>query len=588
MLYGHTKIELTDINTGEIEVYEDSNRITSFVTDILSNHPFGSAYRNTSIPVAKLFPAIPTLIGGIALYYDKMGVNSNFVPYAAPMSNPLKGYAQLNLSQNWTLGQSVSIDKNNVIDNTDPRHGIMSPRTTSLSDGYQFVFNFSPEKANGTIRTVCLVPHDGGHAMLGNDLSQDGNVNRSNAIKVLDSVEVNSSNLNNALICAIDPAENAAYAVYPSGTKSLKITKLIFPTNELGLNDTFHFPLTTYGSITYTTPGEDNLFDSTKNTSFVFDGDAENGFIWGFEKIGSGNNTRMKWMKISMQTLKAVFDCKVNGQFNSEEGLQKFTYSSGSFLIPSDTHHCGNYTHSLGSSYSNRNYIIVQKYNDTPYLYCIKGTGSDLYGVYKITLDSALESSVIRESVDADNNTIYVDSNIITIKRIDFAPWTDTTSVSLDFDGDFNNGASYSRDYYYYYTNTFVNNIGGTICYPRCYINGRNAESLEDRQEIWGDKEDMADENKKGIGEYLYPTTHTVTRTTTAYCPGFICFAKPNLYYGPFLLGFGYWTNDGTNTMRYTCGLPMNFLATVNDLSTPIYKDPNKSMQITYTIKKAP
>ena len=28
-LHGHTKIELTDVNTGEVEIYEDDNMVTN-------------------------------------------------------------------------------------------------------------------------------------------------------------------------------------------------------------------------------------------------------------------------------------------------------------------------------------------------------------------------------------------------------------------------------------------------------------------------------------------------------------------------------------------------------------------------------
>lgn len=48
MLKGKTVIELTDVNTGQKEVYEDTNLVTEAAFDILNVNIDGMLYDNTS------------------------------------------------------------------------------------------------------------------------------------------------------------------------------------------------------------------------------------------------------------------------------------------------------------------------------------------------------------------------------------------------------------------------------------------------------------------------------------------------------------------------------------------------------------
>lgn len=48
MLKGKTVIELTDVHTGEKEVYEDNNMVTEALTDIFNTNILGMLYDNTS------------------------------------------------------------------------------------------------------------------------------------------------------------------------------------------------------------------------------------------------------------------------------------------------------------------------------------------------------------------------------------------------------------------------------------------------------------------------------------------------------------------------------------------------------------
>jgi hypothetical protein len=164
-LVGSTKIILTDTQTGETEIIEHKNRVTNFVSDVLSYCPFGAAYRdkNTQVnAIGTLLPPFPELIGGIALFHDPITIND--AEYRAPMSNPLMGYAAYgetdNKSGDYRLGV-YNADESGYLD--------------SSKTGFRFVFDFATTRANGKIQAVCLVPRVGGIQMHGSPINENAN-----------------------------------------------------------------------------------------------------------------------------------------------------------------------------------------------------------------------------------------------------------------------------------------------------------------------------------------------------------------------------------------------------------------------------
>ena len=47
MLKGNTVVELTDVNTGQKEIYEDNNLVTEALSDIFNTNIKGMLYNNT-------------------------------------------------------------------------------------------------------------------------------------------------------------------------------------------------------------------------------------------------------------------------------------------------------------------------------------------------------------------------------------------------------------------------------------------------------------------------------------------------------------------------------------------------------------
>ena len=73
-LKGDMVMELTDVNSGEVETIHETNMITETVNNILGMNPMGiylnasDQYDTALIWNASLLPICPNMIGGILLY----------------------------------------------------------------------------------------------------------------------------------------------------------------------------------------------------------------------------------------------------------------------------------------------------------------------------------------------------------------------------------------------------------------------------------------------------------------------------------------------------------------------------------------
>lgn len=142
MLKGKTVIELTNVHTGDKEVYEDTNLVTEAIADILNTNILGMLYNNTGFDGENgekwMLPIINKLTGGILLYQEPLEerVDNLYAPFA----NPLIGYA--------------SSDVNNT---TDVKRGSRNLTESKLVDGgFKYVWDFATSQANGTISAIAL------------------------------------------------------------------------------------------------------------------------------------------------------------------------------------------------------------------------------------------------------------------------------------------------------------------------------------------------------------------------------------------------------------------------------------------------
>ena len=142
---GHTKIELFNAETGELEqVVEENNMVTSAVQKLL-NLPVEFVSCNTSIKTIldNTLPISTNAMGGVLLFSNKKEENSNLI------------YAN---------GEGAVGHAGRVYSGTNPCTGTLNEtECRTLSNGYRLVWDFATDRANGTIACVCLTSRTGGY-----------------------------------------------------------------------------------------------------------------------------------------------------------------------------------------------------------------------------------------------------------------------------------------------------------------------------------------------------------------------------------------------------------------------------------------
>ena len=170
-LKGTATIELTDVHTGRKEVIKHDNLVTNAVRDILTMNPLGfrfGNYSNSALDIttttdqhdemgtsfADAMLPVCPNLIGGVLLHEK-ALDENPDKYYADTDNPLIGYSS-----------------NDVNGGTDPMRGSMNlSESGPLEDGkgYRFVFDFSTSQANGTISSLGLTSARGGKAGYGSE-----------------------------------------------------------------------------------------------------------------------------------------------------------------------------------------------------------------------------------------------------------------------------------------------------------------------------------------------------------------------------------------------------------------------------------
>lgn len=148
-LKGTTKIELTDVHTGEVEVYENHNMVTNALRDIfmplgLSQRP-GRYFNEFTLYYQKL-------LGGILCFDTEIPEDAD--NYYPPASANLVGCASYGVQNNTT--------------NTFRGGFNQTESELNLKDRYiKYVYDFATSQANGTISSVCLTHPNGGYTGYG-------------------------------------------------------------------------------------------------------------------------------------------------------------------------------------------------------------------------------------------------------------------------------------------------------------------------------------------------------------------------------------------------------------------------------------
>ena len=386
-LKGTTRIELTNVKTGEREVIEKDNLVTNAVEDVLSLNPDGWMYKQGSMRAYDTFlPICPNLIGGILLYESVLDENPQ--KYFAHGNNRLIGYSS-----------------NNVNDGADVKRGSMNQIESGMLEdgsGYRFVFDFATSQANGTISALGLTSKWGGESGYGSALS-GGKV-----VQLLDYLSAELGSAANymdtaaakyAHIVSVDALNNIGYYAHVSGQGLISLGKVTVDLNTIGLAKNIG-------------PNKLNVLETTIITTERFCARAASStayyavcddeeYIWLFEHRGgatgnSSGNATIDFVKISKAD---------------------WSFEEGTFVLNAQLYSLGRNLAAPGSSanYTSANYAIIKD----GFLYCLR---YDRTAVVKIDLSNPTNITVIDNpkgvipivrSYDYDNYYGAVEFNVV-------------------------------------------------------------------------------------------------------------------------------------------------------------------------------
>ena len=149
-MHGHTKIELTNVHTGEVEVVEKDNIVTNAVSRIFNG--FGGRINVQQLlangdPDLKSGSLVSDFYGGLLLFDKALGSDPNTI--FAPADANIIGCAVYDVVNTGT--NTVRGSCNKTESNIDMDEGVAT-----------FVYDFATSQGNGTISSVCLTNLLGG------------------------------------------------------------------------------------------------------------------------------------------------------------------------------------------------------------------------------------------------------------------------------------------------------------------------------------------------------------------------------------------------------------------------------------------
>ena len=146
---GHTKIELKDVNTGEVKVVEEDNMVTSALKRLLFVNPLLAnpvANNNSTI--------IGNLIGGILLFENAIDEKINTC--CVPAGNKMTARGVHGLAYSGVVTECGSFNTN--------ESGFQEDGSVRL------VYDFNSSQGNGQISCVSLTSKAGGKMGIGDNI----------------------------------------------------------------------------------------------------------------------------------------------------------------------------------------------------------------------------------------------------------------------------------------------------------------------------------------------------------------------------------------------------------------------------------
>lgn len=142
MLKGRTRIELTDVDTGKVEVHEDENMFTQSVYDHLNN---GWTQMLGGLSTIKSWhlPLATKMLGGVALFSETIDEQEGITCF--PEENEVLGYAG-----------DIASDGSTKF--WGSRNFLESEAYDQETKTVKYVWDFGTSQGNGTIKAIGMIP----------------------------------------------------------------------------------------------------------------------------------------------------------------------------------------------------------------------------------------------------------------------------------------------------------------------------------------------------------------------------------------------------------------------------------------------
>ena len=350
VLKGVMTIELTDEATGAVETVTEENMVTEAVNNILGLNPMGIFYAATGeyddavLWNDSLLPICPNMIGGILLFSK---VLTEDVSHIYEMSDNLP----------------VAYAANDVNSTANTARGSLNlTESMALTNGYKFVWEFTPSQGNGTIAAVALTSSFGGQNAYGSPVADASTFLQLKAADLGDISDENKMVLFEAV--EMDFENNLFYSITFEDT-SVRIRKLRIPVFSVGLNERLDDSTYTVLEDKVLQPAIFEFLGSyTKYGEFM---DGQDGYWYGFSNEGnSSGDATMVWIKISKE------------DYSFEEG--QWTLSNAR-LMDVGSRELGSFPERYVKCCVRSGYLYVPAYNKK--------------GIYKINLSNSTDVTLI-------------------------------------------------------------------------------------------------------------------------------------------------------------------------------------------------
>ena len=283
-LKGTMVLELTDVETGEVESVTEENMVTEAVNDILGLNPMGVFYSEENLADVfswngAMLPICPNMVGGILLFPQALEEDAAHI-YEGSGNLP------------------VAYASNNVNTTANTARGSMNQTESKpLENGYKFVWEFTPSQGNGTIAAVALTSAQGGQNAYGSLVGDGSAFLKVKKLDIGDLGKAKQAVLFEAV--EVDFGNDLLYSITFEDS-SVRVRKVRIPIFTVGLNEKLD-------DSTYTV-----LEDHAAATeTFLFLGsytlygeflDGKDGYWYGFSNQGnSSGSAKMLWVKISKE-----------------------------------------------------------------------------------------------------------------------------------------------------------------------------------------------------------------------------------------------------------------------------------------------